>query len=689
VSLALYRRYRPETFAEVIGQDQVTGPLQQAIRNDRVHHAYLFSGPRGCGKTTSARLLARCLNCEKGPTPQPCGECQSCRDLARGGGGSVDVVEIDAASHGGVDDARDLRERAFFTPAVSRYKIYIVDEAHMVTTAGFNALLKVVEEPPPHLKFIFATTEPDKVISTIRSRTHHYPFRLVPPSVMRDYLAMICEREGVTVEPAVLPLVVRAGAGSVRDALSVLDQLIAGAGESGVTYALATALLGFTDAQLLDDVVDAFAAGDGASVFTIVERVIEGGHDPRRFAQDLLERLRDLVILSAVPDAESSGLIEAPVDQLERMRQQAENLGSAELTRAADIVNVGLTEMRGATAPRLQLELICARIMLPGADDDDRGLHARVDRLERRMSIGALPPTADEDRRGSGDGESSSPATAVPGATAATGGFDLAGVRRMWPDILEVVKAKRRFTWLVLLDHVQVVGLSEGALTLAFANEGQRKNFATGGSEEVLREAIHEVLGADWRIDAVLDPGHTGGSGGAARGAGGSASRPTSSSATASPTGRSRQAVERTTGPRPETDASSGELLLDAEPGPTMVAATAGADAGTAGEATIARGSKAKTADAAETPAATELTEAQPVPQQRADEGYDGDSTPAASGGADRTTRARPVSGLADDPDAHANPDDQDLDDGGLAGAELLAKELGATLIGEIDGRQG
>ena len=776
MSLALYRRYRPETFAEVIGQDQVTGPLQQAIRNDRVHHAYLFSGPRGCGKTTSARLLARCLNCEKGPTPQPCGECQSCRDLARGGGGSVDVVEIDAASHGGVDDARDLRERAFFTPAVSRYKIYIVDEAHMVTTAGFNALLKVVEEPPPHLKFIFATTEPDKVIPTIRSRTHHYPFRLVPPSVMRDYLAMICEREGVTVEPAVLPLVVRAGAGSVRDALSVLDQLIAGAGESGVTYALATALLGFTDAQLLDDVVDAFAAGDGAGVFTIVERVIEGGHDPRRFAQDLLERLRDLVILSAVPDAESTGLIEAPADQLERMRQQAENLGSGELTRAADIVNTGLTEMRGATAPRLQLELICARIMLPGADDDERGLHARVDRLERRMSIGALPPTPDQDGRGSADtgsaagrpsaqarpadaqaeperlpassavdgpaggdpaaasektqaserpdaesarrtsasrrrrktageeapseapaaesvgpsaAESASPGAAAPAVAPAPGGFDLAGVRRMWPDILEVVKAKRRFTWLVLLDHVQVVGLSEGALTLAFANEGQRKNFATGGSEEVLREAVHEVLGADWRIDAVLDPGHAGGSGGAARGAAGSSTRPTSSLATASPTGQSRHAAQRTTDSLSETDASSGELLLDAEPGPTMVAVTAGADAGTAGEATIARGSKAKTADAAETPAATELTETQPVPQQRADQGNDGDSTPAASGGADRTTRARPVSGPADDPDAHANPDDQDLDDGGLAGAELLAKELGATLIGEIDGRQG
>jgi DNA polymerase-3 subunit gamma/tau len=391
VSLALYRRYRPETFAEVIGQEHVTEPLQQAIRNGRVNHAYLFSGPRGCGKTTSARILARALNCEQGPTPTPCGQCRSCLDLARGGGGGLDVVEIDAASHGGVDDARDLRDRVAFAPASARYKVYIIDEAHMVTTAGFNALLKVVEEPPEHVKFIFATTEPEKVIATIRSRTHHYPFRLVPPGVLRGYLATLCEKENVQVEPAVLPLVVRAGAGSVRDSLSVLDQLIAGAPGGAVTLARATALLGYTDAALLDDVVDAFAAHDGAAVFELVDRVIEGGHDPRRFVQDLLERLRDLVILAAVPDAGGKGLIDAPEDRLERMRAQAAQFGPAEVSRAADLVNAGLTEMRGATAPRLQLELICARVLLPGAGDGERDLHARLDRLERRVAAGVAP----------------------------------------------------------------------------------------------------------------------------------------------------------------------------------------------------------------------------------------------------------------------------------------------------------
>ncbi|MYS23567.1 DNA polymerase III subunit gamma and tau, partial [Streptomyces sp. SID4948] len=404
VSLALYRRYRPETFAEVIGQEHVTDPLQQALRNNRVNHAYLFSGPRGCGKTTSARILARCLNCEQGPTPTPCGECQSCRDLARNGPGSIDVIEIDAASHGGVDDARDLREKAFFGPAGSRYKIYIIDEAHMVTSAGFNALLKVVEEPPEHLKFIFATTEPEKVIGTIRSRTHHYPFRLVPPGTLRDHLMAVCEREAIRVEDGVYPLVVRAGAGSVRDSMSVMDQLLAGAGADGVTYAMATALLGYTDAALLDDVVDGFAAGDGAAVFEMVDRVIEGGHDPRRFVADLLERLRDLVIIAAVPDAVEKGLIDAPREVVERMAVQASVFGAAELSRAADLVNTGLTEMRGATSPRLQLELICARVLLPAAYDDERSTQARLERLERGIASGAIgltaPPHAGADMGG-------------------------------------------------------------------------------------------------------------------------------------------------------------------------------------------------------------------------------------------------------------------------------------------------
>ncbi|WP_053133565.1 DNA polymerase III subunit gamma and tau [Streptomyces ambofaciens] len=393
-SLALYRRYRPESFAEVIGQGHVTDPLQQALRNNRVNHAYLFSGPRGCGKTTSARILARCLNCEQGPTPTPCGECQSCRDLARNGPGSIDVIEIDAASHGGVDDARDLREKAFFGPASSRYKIYIIDEAHMVSPQGFNALLKVVEEPPEHLKFIFATTEPEKVIGTIRSRTHHYPFRLVPPGTLRDYLGEVCGKEGIPVEDGVLPLVVRAGAGSVRDSMSVMDQLLAGAGADGVTYDMTTSLLGYTDGSLLDSVVESFVSGDGSAAFEVVDRVIEGGNDPRRFVTDLLERLRDLVILAAVPDAGEKGLIDAPADVVERMQAQARSFGAAELSRAADIVNEGLTEMRGAHSPRLQLELICARVLLPAAYGDERSVMARLDRIERgvQFSAGAGAP---------------------------------------------------------------------------------------------------------------------------------------------------------------------------------------------------------------------------------------------------------------------------------------------------------
>jgi DNA polymerase-3 subunit gamma/tau len=381
-SLALYRKYRPATFAEVRGQEHVTEPLRQALRSGRINHAYLFSGPRGCGKTSSARILARSLNCVNGPTPDPCGVCDSCVALAPSGPGSIDVIEIDAASHGGVDDARDLRERAFYAPVAGRYKIYIIDEAHMVTQQGFNALLKLVEEPPSHLKFIFATTEPDKVIATIRSRTHHYPFRLMPPSVMRDLTEGILNAEHVAFDPAVLPLVVRAGGGSARDTLSILDQLLAGSDEEGIKYDRAVALLGYTDASLLDEIVDAFAAADGAAVFRAVNRVIEGGHEPRRFATDMLDRFRDLIVLASVPDAISTGLLDVPPDRAEALRGQAGRYGLASLTRSADLVATGLDQMRGATSPRLLLELMCAQVLLPAAATDERSLLARLERLE-------------------------------------------------------------------------------------------------------------------------------------------------------------------------------------------------------------------------------------------------------------------------------------------------------------------
>ncbi|MET7481140.1 DNA polymerase III subunit gamma and tau [Streptomyces sp. NPDC005648] len=648
-SLALYRRYRPESFAEVIGQEHVTDPLQQALRNNRVNHAYLFSGPRGCGKTTSARILARCLNCEQGPTPTPCGECQSCQDLARNGPGSIDVIEIDAASHGGVDDARELREKAFFGPAASRYKIYIIDEAHMVTSAGFNALLKVVEEPPEHLKFIFATTEPEKVIGTIRSRTHHYPFRLVPPGTLRDYLGEVCGKENIPVEEGVLPLVVRAGQGSVRDSMSVMDQLLAGAKEEGVTYAMATSLLGYTDGSLLDSVVEAFATGDGAAAFEVVDRIIEGGNDPRRFVADLLERLRDLVILAAVPDAAEKGLIDAPADVIERMQAQASTFGAAELSRAADLVNEGLTEMRGANSPRLQLELICARVLLPAAYGDERSVMARLDRIERGVNFagagaGAMPamgyvpgPEAHGGPSGAMPGGPGGPAAAraaVRGAGAPSGGSATApaagvggpapsgqgaqppvpvpsdhgthgtpspvptptptppqqspeptpppqppsapapgawptaapagGGRRpggwptatpagagqppaaaqpnmpppaptapptatpsaasayapptggpdprvLWPNILEAVKNRRRFTWILLSQNAQVAGFDGTTLQLGFVNAGARDNFVSSGSEDVLKQSLAEQFNVQWKIEAIVDP--TGGSG--------------------------------------------------------------------------------------------------------------------------------------------------------------------------------
>ncbi|MEN4473379.1 DNA polymerase III subunits gamma/tau [Mycolicibacterium cosmeticum] len=385
--MALYRKYRPASFAEVVGQEHVTAPLSTALSAGRINHAYLFSGPRGCGKTSSARILARSLNCEQGPTPTPCGVCDSCVALAPNGPGNVDVVELDAASHGGVDDTRELRDRAFYAPAQSRYRIFIVDEAHMVTTAGFNALLKIVEEPPDHLIFVFATTEPDKVLPTIRSRTHHYPFRLLAPKTMRGLLERICTQEGVEVDDAVYPLVIRAGGGSPRDSLSVLDQLVAGAEGNRVVYQRALALLGATDVALIDDAVDALTAGDAAALFGAVESVIDAGHDPRRFATDLLERFRDLIVLQAVPDAADRGVVDAPADVLERMREQAARLGSATLARYAEVVHAGLGEMRGATAPRLLLEVLCARLLLPSASDTESALLQRIERIETRLDV--------------------------------------------------------------------------------------------------------------------------------------------------------------------------------------------------------------------------------------------------------------------------------------------------------------
>ena len=520
MSLALYRKYRPSVFADVIGQEHVTVPLSNALESGRTHHAYLFSGPRGCGKTSSARIMARSLNCEKGPTPNPCGECQSCKDLVANGPGSLDVIELDAATHGLVDDARDLRDKAFFAPVQSKYKIYIIDEAHQLGPGAANALLKVVEEPPPHVIFIFATTEPEKLISTIRSRTHHYPFRLVPPGILGEHLEKICAEEGVTVAKGVIPLVVRASGGSVRDALSVLGQLLAGAGPDGVSYEIAIQLLGFTDGALLDDAVDALAARDGATLFKTVDRVIESGHDPRRFTSDLLERLRDLMIVDALAATQANSILrEIPEDQLERMVTQAKNLGAATLSRAADIAAEGLTQMRGATAPRLILELICGRILLPMGDSSDSGLLARLERLERVQGMAttsapvaapvaekvAAPSIVEKKFEATVEVKEVVQEIKKPAATPVDS-LDISALRRLWPEVIENVKKRRRLTWSLLSASAQVLALDEKIITIAIANPGARDSFIRSESDEILRQAFIDVTGLDRKIEAVVDP---------------------------------------------------------------------------------------------------------------------------------------------------------------------------------------
>jgi DNA polymerase-3 subunit gamma/tau len=512
MSLALYRKYRPSVFADVIGQEHVTVPLSNALSSDKTHHAYLFSGPRGCGKTSSARIMARSLNCEKGPTPTPCGQCQSCKDLVANGPGSIDVIELDAATHGLVDDARDLRDKAFFAPVNSKYKIYIIDEAHQLGPGAANALLKVVEEPPPHVIFIFATTEPEKLISTIRSRTHHYQFRLVPPGALTAHLEKICKAEGVEVAKGVLPLVVRASGGSVRDALSVLGQLLAGAGKEGVSYDIAVQLLGFTDGALLDDAIDALAAHDAATLFATIDRVIESGHDPKRFTADLLERLRDLMIVDALGESSANSILrDMPDDQLERMRNQAQRIGTASLSRAADIAADGLTEMRGATAPRLILELICGRILLPISDATESGLLARIERLERVENIAPMPVAVpkitskvvvQEDTKKVLPVSSEQPTV----KKAAVSTMDIAGLRRIWPDVIENVKKRRRLTWSLLSASAQILGVDDTNITIGIANAGARDSFVRSESDEILRQAFIEVVGLDRKIECVVDP---------------------------------------------------------------------------------------------------------------------------------------------------------------------------------------
>jgi len=520
MSLALYRKYRPSTFADVIGQEHVTTPLSNALTSGQIHHAYLFSGPRGCGKTSSARIMARSLNCETGPTPNPCGVCQSCNDLVANGPGSLDVIELDAATHGLVDDARDLRDKAFFAPVQSRYKIYIIDEAHQLGPGAANALLKVVEEPPAHVLFIFATTEPEKLISTIRSRTHHYPFRLVPPAILSTHLEKVCESEGIKVAKGVIQLVVRASGGSVRDAQSILGQLLAGAGSDGVTYEIAVALLGYTDSALLDEAIDSLAASDSASLFNTVDRVVESGQDPKRFAQDLLERLRDLIIVGAVDENNSQVLVQIPTDQLDRMRTQAKLIGIANLIRSADLLANGLTQMRGATPPRLILELVCGQMMLPQAND--AAVSARLEKLERGVISAALPvevkAAKSEPVQNTVKAEPKvevKPVVAVkteqvkveskPTNHKPSGVADIATLRRLWPQVIENVKGKRRLTWSLLATSAQILSVDHESISIGIINAGARDSFVRSESDVILSDAFEEVAGVRRKIVASVD----------------------------------------------------------------------------------------------------------------------------------------------------------------------------------------